>query len=320
MKPTFDTVLLVLLAIAVASSGCDVCEPGETQACVCADGASGAQVCADDWIGYHGKSFLVRMLSSRGGYSLVSYTDDNHVTLTSVDGYSVDLETSAVLDTGETLRLYDFHDLGLSYSEDIWLHVTADEPVSAVFGMFSCNGGTQVYSGDMEEYYFSYYGPVRLFVTAGSSSAVVSWSDLESTESDLVAIPAGDLYEYYGGSTGWHTIHLESDEPVVVEIEDSCAGFSPAIQYSSDDLPGGVGSEYYVRASNAAQTRIVSLADANTIELSGCNLGTIVLDENAYATPSGCNSQDVLHAVGDGDFVLEMSHSTENATAWIPIF
>ena len=275
----------------------------------------------DDWIGMHGDDLLIRMLSVKGGYGIVSYDDDNAVTVTSIDGVSSALDTVAVLDAGETLLLEDFTSLGYSFSADVWLHVETTYPVSTVFGMFSDNAGTQLYSGDMTSYLAPIHGSLTLLVSGGDQEANVTFTELADAASPVTAVIAAETLQSFTVTVSdWALLDISSDVPLVAITQDGGSGYAPAIQYSSQDEPGRVGSSYGAPMHKTGpEITIISLVDDNDITLWGCLTDSFTLDLNGYEKPGSCSGEDLLMASGTGPFVLDTSYGGENATAWLPV-
>ncbi|MNX99164.1 hypothetical protein D3C86_1315970 [compost metagenome] len=233
----------------------------------------------DEWGTQTGTDYYFRVPSLYGDFRIISHASSNPVTVTCLTSAALSLPT-------QTLQEGDA--IGRSAappntSRSFWYRVQSTHPTTAVYGVFTDNASTPIFSADMKTFYaaFPTTGLTANYQLVGHEDGTsVTVTDMTSGNSDVYTLSAGQHVAKSVNNTGTVKYRVVADKPLGFYVGDKSFGYENS-SYGSVDVPGSVGKQYRIVSPSRGPIGVylLSLAPGNTVTLSGGLNQTVQLGE-----------------------------------------
>ncbi|MNK41355.1 IPT/TIG domain protein [compost metagenome] len=252
----------------------------------------------DEWAVQTGTDYYFRIPGTYGDFRIISHASSNPVTVTCL--------TSAALNIPvQTLQEGDVISRSAAppnTSRSFWYRVQSTHPTTAVYGVFSDNASTPIFSADMKTFYaaFPTTALTASYQLVGHEDGTsVTVTDLTSGNSDVYTLNAGQHAAKNVNNIGTVKYRVVADKPLGFYVNDKLYSYENS-SYGSVDVPGSVGKQYRIVSPSRAATNIylLSLAPGNTVTLSGGLNQTVELSELQWKNVGALPANTVLTITG----------------------
>lgn len=247
----------------------------------------------DEWACQTGTDYYFRLPATYGDYRIISHAAGNTVTVTSLNDASMNVAPTALAEGAVLARSATPAGPG-SY----WFRVQSTYPTTAIFGLYSDNSSTQVFSADMKTFYEAHYnsGANGNYQLVGYEDGTnVTVTNLSTATSQTFALSAGQHVAQLYPATGDVKVKVVSDKPLGFYIGDTLYSYDNN-QHGSMDRPGSAGTRYKIVSPSRGITNVyvLSLAPGNTVTYSGGITGSRTLGELAWSNIGALAADTVL--------------------------
>ncbi|MFB6115743.1 MAG: LamG-like jellyroll fold domain-containing protein, partial [Candidatus Nanohalobium sp.] len=236
----------------------------------------------DDWTSRAGEDIWFSIPNDNNELTITAYRNDTQVTLYNYSNGAT--KRSFTLDATEYWSCSDCTDNPAAFN----VKTNGGHPVTVLYGKFDDNSGSSIMAPTRELYRVS-----KDYAENGQTIHIVAEED--NTNIEITDFAGGctnttitlNKGEVYSDSCGTGTINLKvnSTKPVSLTLIEANGDYGPSMFRSSTNT-WGIGSEYYITASNdqGNSIGIISLAENNQIDISGSFSYSAELDkyENQY--------------------------------------
>jgi hypothetical protein len=246
----------------------------------------------DEWATQTGTDYYFRVPRTHGEFQIISHATNNPVTLTCLTDAT--LSETQTLTEGGTLSRNGVPSDASSY----WFRVQSAHPTTAIFGIFSDNASTQVFSSDMKTFYTAHLAAnasAKYQFVGYEDGTSVTVTNLMTGVPETIALNAGQLASRTYGAAGQVKLRAVSNRPVGFYVADG-GNYYEMNQHGSADEPGTVGKTYRIVAPGTMATNVyvLSLSEGNAVTLTGGLAGTHSLGEFQWKNVGSLAANTVL--------------------------